>query len=271
VNINEAKNSRRQVTLVAFYGEKPQALADIIGWCQQIIGDWLGEKFLEYDLRQVHATIIGLERYPDFPHLHNLNFRKHRRMVISMDLAALRHLLLSGVYLPLTVQLGGFSDRDYPFISRSCRPFLRSFSIQGDKAVMMGWPIRGRPLSAPPITTAAAIQECGLYPPTLDQIRGAAQAFGVLHEYHRSPGDVDNDFYFRIGLLKEPIDDRVRADIETNMRVLLATRLPLLVDLPPTALSFISYRDNTLPLAESLAWRIADADLADADLPTLYG
>ncbi len=258
---------RRQATLIAFHGEKPPALAEIIGLCQELLTRKLGS-FAAYDLHQVHATIVGLEAAPDRSDvLENLNFKKHRNIGVSMDLAGFCRFLLNGGRVPFAVQMAGFLDRDYPFSSRASRPFNRSFSIQGDKAVVMGWPVRGRPLEETPAGLAVAVQEARLYPSTLDEIRVAAQAFGILHDYHRVPGDVDNDFYFRVGLFKQAIDRTLQAEVEGAVRDLLARHQPVVLDIDRAALSLVSYSDNTLPLETSWLWRVAEAH----DFKALYG
>ncbi len=64
-----------QATLVAFYGEKREPLASLIGDLQEAIARELGTAFTSYAPEQVHATIIGLECTPDDPHL-NRNARR---------------------------------------------------------------------------------------------------------------------------------------------------------------------------------------------------
>ena len=52
----------RQLTLVAWLGDKPDALARILIDCQESIGAKLGQAFEPYALEQIHATVVGLER-----------------------------------------------------------------------------------------------------------------------------------------------------------------------------------------------------------------
>jgi hypothetical protein len=97
----------------------------------------------------------------------------------------------------------------------------------------MGWPIRGKPFQQPPATPAAWVQEARLYPPTLDVVRHAAQVYGVLHAYHRAVTDVDNDLFFRIGLLVDQtsLTERVRDTLETEARQFLSIQPPLILDI----------------------------------------
>src|SRR5262245_43314583 len=131
----------RQLTLVAFYGQKPNALADLIRECQQTIAARFGRSFQPYDMLQVHATILGLEPCPQS--VNNRNLSLYRGELKEMDLAGFRAFLSGDGHLPFTVQLGGFQPADDYFESRGMTPYQRSFSIQGAFAVMMGWPFSG--------------------------------------------------------------------------------------------------------------------------------
>ena len=170
---------RRQATLVALYGAKPAAFHELIRRCLQKIAEALGSEFSPYDMDQIHATIVGLE-YAAGSALYNLNFYRYRKKALPMDLPGLRNYLLSGHRLPFCVQIGGFADRDYPFTTRGLRPHSRSFSIQGDKAVIMGWPIRGKPLQEAPATASDVVQEARLYPRALGRIRLSAQTYNLV-------------------------------------------------------------------------------------------
>src|SRR5579864_4604069 len=188
----------RQVTIVALYGEKAQKISELLEKCQTQVKELLGETFRPYDdLRQVHATLVGLERSGTG----NRNFQKYRDKQVEMDLTGLLHFLRLGGRFPFHVQLGGFQkNREYPFTSRGQNPYHRSFSIQGDKVVLMGWPLHGPlpNLALPRVTMSDWIRESRSYPNVLDELRRAFQSFNVLHDYHRTFPDVDNDFYLRL-------------------------------------------------------------------------
>jgi hypothetical protein len=139
-----------------------------------------------------------------------------------MNFEGLLGMIRAGNTFPLQVQVGGFRNRDYPFVSRGQRPYERSFSIQGDKAVLMGWPIRGEPSANIVQSKTELIQENRVYPTALDDIRRSSQNCNVLHAYHRSLTDIDNDFYFRIGLIKNaPLNPLVQQVMETAIRQFL--------------------------------------------------
>src|SRR5262245_1242372 len=240
----------RQVTLVAFYGEKRDELSALIRECQTRVLAALGDAFLAYEIRQVHATIVGLERRIGSAR-DNANFWKYRALRAEMDFRGFLAFLRSCTQIPFEVQIGGFENRDYPFVSdpfekgTDNRPYDRMFSIQGDNVVLMGWPVRAK---------------SPVYPLTLDDIRRAAQEFGILHAYHKTLTAVDNDLFFRIGIV-----DRTRAStgavdlVVQRLRDTLGRTLgPVISQVTLTDLFVASYEDDKLPMATTQAWSLAD-------------
>ncbi|MCL4860773.1 MAG: hypothetical protein KJZ93_15260 [Caldilineaceae bacterium] len=243
-----------QFALVAFYGEKPTPLANLLTACQEQLRHALGEAFLPYQVEQIHATMAGLESVIGQPGV-NDHFAQLRGEHRVMDFAALLHFLRRGEWSPITVQLGGFADRAYPFTSRGRRPFDRSFTIQGDKTVLMGWPV------APKRKGKAA------WPTTLDGLRRAFQAYNVLHKYHAAPADMDNDCYLRLGLLDLAcVSSTALPVVAADLRTYLSIRQPLYLPIDHTTLSIVAYTDERLPPASTQAWRIDDPAL-DSLLP----
>jgi hypothetical protein len=236
----------KQFTLVSFYGPKERGFARLIRHCQEAATKKLGSAFQPYDLSQVHATIIGLERFgPDF---HNANFQRWRRRRVIMDIDGFVRYLRGGRHFPIRIQVGGFAAREYPFRSRGLTPYERSFSRQADSLVVIGWPAkkqtRRRTASAP----GRLLQEKDLYPPTLDLIRREAQRFGILHAHHRTTADQDNDLYFRVGLIdSKRVDPAEIGELERQMRQELSRRPPLVMELTLADLSIVAYKDRTLP------------------------
>ena len=174
----------KQATPVALYGDKLSPLVDLISEIQSTVAKSCRGAFEPYDVRQIHATIIGLEhRIGSLKQ--NLNFWKYRGRQVETDLDGFLTFLKGSSRIPFAMQVAGFADRHYPFLSdpfekrMSARPYDRSFSIQGDKVVVMGWPIRGAPMSRRPRVQHEFAQEAKLYPQTLDDIRRAAQKFGL--------------------------------------------------------------------------------------------
>src|SRR4029077_17532962 len=127
---------------------------------------------------------------------YNLNLARFRDRLEQIDLPGFLNSLRASPCFPICVQFGGFADRDYPFTSRELRPFDRSFSLQGTRAVVIGWPLRGKPsLSANSVSQYSAVQEARLYPTFIDDVRRFALNFNILHQYHREVNEIDNDLY----------------------------------------------------------------------------
>lgn len=244
-----------QQTIVALYGQKIGPLAELLKTIQDKLSEVKGIKFNKYDLSQIHATLIGLEEEPDKPNV-NRNFLRKRKEEVQMGISGFREYLRSSSELPFQIQIGGFKDRDYPFTSRSQRPYKRSFSIEGDKAVIMGWPIRGKPLEDLDIYPIQLIQESRLYPNTLDILRRNAQRFRILHAYHASATDVDNDLYLRIGLFGNVDQAKVRSEeIQKNLRDFLSNMSPIILNIELKDLKVVSYEDETLPICEQTKYQ----------------
>jgi hypothetical protein len=110
--------------------------------------------------------------------------------------------------------------------------------------------------------------EANLYPLTLDVIRHAAQAYGVLHAYHRERTDVDNDLFFRIGLLIDQLSlpEKVGATLEAEARRFLSIQPPLVLDIHLEQVSVALYEEDTLPRSSTRVWSLADPDLTASAL-----
>lgn len=214
----------RQRTIVAWYGAMPEGLARLVAECQKLVAGLL-PGFVPYALEQVHATVVGLERVADTAE-ENRNFSVLRGERRRMDAEGYLRYLGESSLLPFEVQFGGFEDRDYPFTSRGLRLYERSFSVQGDKVVLMGWPVGGK---------------------ALDEMRREAQRFGILHAYHRVAGDVDNDCYLRLGQCAGKAMD------ENAVRAFLRARGPVMAEMSVDALRVVCYEDERLPVASSAA------------------
>jgi len=260
----------RQVTLVALYGQKPPDLSELLAECQKQIASELGGNFQPYDISQIHATIIGLERTIGSAGL-NLNLGKYRNMQGGMNFESLLSLIREGGLFPFQIQIGGFKNRAYPFVSRGQRPYERAFSIQGDKTVLMGWPIQGQPFANVRTDIVTMIHESRIYPPVLDNIRRASQNFNILHAYHRLLTDVDNDFYFRIGLIENPLLNPLQQQkVENELRQFLSTIKPIVIQVTSQNVYIASYEDETLPLISTKVWSVSDLKVTADFIGSLY-
>jgi hypothetical protein len=243
-----------QLTLVSHYGEKPPACARRIRELQQSLTEAIGTRFRPYGVEQVHGTIVGLEGIRAGDRIHNENFRRLRDEERFVDFAGLIEFLRSSALPDFAVQIGGFeAARDYGFSSQGRHPFVRSFSIQGDTAVAMGWPRMG-----------GELERC------LDQLRRDVQQFGILHKRHRSPADVDNDFFFVLGRLTGTVAAERRALAEQRVREALARGEPLLLPVNRHTLSFVAYQDRELSPNSSRYMPLMDDSVTKETLVALF-
>jgi hypothetical protein len=168
-----------------------------------------------------------------------------------MDIRGFLELLRNTSLLPLDVRIGGFRASDRPFLSRGDAPYRRSFSIQGDKVVVVGWPYEPAP---------AGFSDA--FPQTLFEIRRRAQGLGILHAYHRAESDRDNDLFFRIGLIDPgAVRDDVGRRLERQMRRQLSLDPPLVLGLGVDDLCVAAYEDQRLPLDTTEVWPLSDPGL----------
>ena len=222
-----------QVTLVAYYGKKPPTIEALIGSLQEELSRELGSAFAAYEIEQVHATIIGLETFRQGADILNLNFHELRGERRPMNLSAVLGFIDTTSRLPFNVQIGGFSLAvAYPFSSRVEHPYFRSFSPEGAVAVAMGWPISGQ-----------------TYPTYLDALRKRFNDYNVLHKYHRTDNDIDNDFFFVLGRIERNLIPECRIqDAQDAMREKLAAIDPVRFPVGRDVLSLAVYEDPQLPL-----------------------
>ena len=174
----------RFISAVAFYGPKTGRLRELLTGVQTLIAEYVGNDFRPYTLDQVHATLIALNGVRAGGTIVNEYLLEHAGERREMDLPRVMDILSRRFATPLRVRIGGFRPgQPVPFTSRGQHVAERSFSVQGEAFVLMGWPAEslagaGRPL---------------------DDLRREMNAAGVLHRYHARPGDVDNDLHLVVG------------------------------------------------------------------------
>jgi hypothetical protein len=235
------------VTMVACYGDKPPALAHFIAHAQALLGEAV-PSFVPYDMRQVHATLIGLEgrRLVKGDGVLNANYRSLRGERRLIDLAGALDLVRESLRDPLHVRIGGFPPGGVPpFLSRGRHPYERSFSISGEMAVAMGWPREQGGSTAP-----------------LARLRRDFESFGVLHKYHVNTEDADNDFFLVLGRLRAP-DGAAEAGrgATAQLRASMA-RAPCDVVVDLRDIRVVAYVDAPLPLETSVSYPLSDVDVA---------
>ena len=174
----------RFISTVAFYGPKTGRLRELLAGVQALIAEQVGEDFRPYTLDQVHATLIALNGVREGGTIVNEYLLEHAGERREMDLPRVMDILARRFAAPLRVRIGGFRPgQAVPFTSRGQHLAERTFSVQGEAFVLLGWPTdslagAGRPL---------------------DELRREMNAAGALHRYHARPTDVDNDLHLVVG------------------------------------------------------------------------
>lgn len=245
-----------EMTLAAYYGTKDANFSSLITDIQFKLGLSFGMDFSRYALEQVHCTIIGLEGRRSGNRILNSNYVELRRELCPMDLSEALSVVGEGSgLLPLNVRVGGFEEAAvYPFDSRGLSPFIRSFSMQGDFAVLMGWPIKDK-----------------RFPLSLNKLRRAFNSSNVLHKYHGRDDDIDNDFYFVLGRIdRNRMNEIVVQETQDEIRRFLATIDPLEIKLTREDLAVVGYTDTALPWNECRVFRLEDALGQLMEIQNLY-
>jgi hypothetical protein len=244
----------RQLTLVSFYGEKPETFTVWIHEIQKALSAELGNHFEPYSLEQIHGTIIGLEGTRAEDGVRSNNRLEHLGEERTFDFDGMLSFLRT-TFGGFSIQVGGFRpNRDYLFRSQGQPPFARSFSLQRGTAVTMGWPKAG-----------------ATFPNELDRLRRALEPFGALRKWAWNEGEVDNDFYFVVGRLSPTLDEVRREATEFKVRELLASSPPLMLNLSPRDLQFISYTDRRLTPEDTRVFPLKDAMTTAEALTNAYG
>ena len=174
----------RFISAVAFYGPKTGRLRELLTGVQALIGEHVGADFRPYTLEQVHATLIALNGVREDGTIVNEYLLEHAGVRQEMDLPRVMDILARRFAAPLRVRIGGFRPgQEIPFTSRGQHLAERSFSVQGEAFVLVGWPADSLAGAGRPV----------------DELRREMNAAGVLHRYHARPGDVDNDLHLVVG------------------------------------------------------------------------
>ncbi len=242
------------LTLVAYYGPKEDGeVRGLIETAQGLLREALKTAFDSYDIEQVHGTIVGLEGTRVGNLVINTNFVRRRQSLKAFSLQ--RAIEIAGSMPQFDIRIGGFKDGTaYPFTSRGLHPYLRSFSIQGDIAVAMGWPVDG-----------------DRFPLHLDRLRKKFTAANALHAYHSALDDIDNDFYFVLGRIKRSeVSDLALQLLQEKMRDALAELDPVGIRIDKSCLRIVAYSDARLPSGECQAFSLEDAARNVANLVALY-
>ena len=249
-----------QLSLVALFGEKKEQypeLWNLLEGLQCSIEACLGkENFSRYEESQVHGTIVGLEGDRDGVCVWNRNCYEILRMRCPMKVADLLDFVLDddNPVLPVTIQIGGFQENaSYTFTSRGLSPYIRSFSIQGEIAVAMGWPVKDNS-----------------YTSDIDGLRRSFNQFNVLHKYHNSAKAYDNDFFFVLGNVSRGLTAGMLSACQHQMREILArSQIPPL-QITKHQLSIVAYPEGDTRLERAAVATLEEAKMQIGELMAFY-
>ena len=187
----------RFISAVAFYGPKTGRLRELLTGVQALIAEHVGAGFRPYTLEQVHATLIALNGVREGGTIVNEYLLEHAGVRREMDLPRVMDILARRFAVPLRVRIGGFRpDQPVPFTSRGQHLAERTFSVQGEAFVLMGWPAG----------SLAGVEGPARTRRPLDELRREMNAAGVLHRYHARPADVRRDQALHLGKqLAQPV------------------------------------------------------------------
>ena len=227
---------KTNVSLIAFYDRKPPELKSLIGQLQANLAsnESIADKFVPYQLEQVHGTIIGCEGRKEESGVVNQWFSDRRQEIKYIDLEGAVDYLQHQIDLPLTIRFGGYNRQgEYNFLSRDEQLYFRSFQLQtaGDKVIpiLIGWSWKNDGITL-----------------AVDDLRRNFQQFNLLHKYHPTPEAIDNDFYLRLGTINARLTATEIKAIAAQMRNWLAERSPLDISIGKNNLAFARYQDLSL-------------------------
>lgn len=227
------------LSLVAFYGDKPMELVSLINKLQERIAnhELIQDKFIPYQLEQVHGTIIGCEGLITDSGIISKWFYDQRQETKQIDFPGLINYLQHQINLPLTIRFGGYDPQQkYNFLSREQHLSLRSLQLQPADhqtiPILIGWSWKNNDVSW-----------------EIDNLRRDLQQFNLLHKYHSNPDAIDNDFYLRLGTITKKLTSEEENAIATDLRNLLLTQDPLYITINLNNITFVQYQDLLLPPA----------------------
>ncbi|MEL6910425.1 MAG: hypothetical protein AAFO85_09500 [Cyanobacteria bacterium J06598_4] len=254
---SKAVDNSTNVSLVAFYGDKPHEMQDLIAKLQTQLANHqlLQNKFVPYQMAQVHGTIIGCEGLRANESVISQWFKASRQEVRAINFSGVVNYLQQQIELPIMIRFGGYQrDRDYNFLSRNQHPGDRSFVLQSaDKRtipVLIGWSWQDGAITL-----------------AIDRHRYSFQQFNLLHKYHATPEAVDNDFYLRLGTISRQLTATETNIIAAEIRNLLAAS-PIDISIGLNNLAFVQYQD--LQLTPATTKVIPVGSITPSQLEQLY-
>ncbi|OUR92765.1 hypothetical protein A9Q81_15700 [Gammaproteobacteria bacterium 42_54_T18] len=250
--------TRKQLTLISFYGSKTDELHQLINSCiQKIQKSPLGELFRPYDINQIHGTIIGMEKVIKAHTFYNHNIAAETKNNVTMDFS---HFLTTvHQNFPMTIQFGGFHPSFKEFTSAGQLPNTRTFQIQwiNKKVTLLGWPsISGGVTNQLSNIRTSFLENCN-----------------ISHKYKN-----DNDLFMVLGEISHPnsvsISEKLQLTLDTeqlekSIRDYLYKH-PIITALDLNALSIAQYTNPTLPITHTINHPLNKPGLTADCIRTLY-
>ena len=229
--------SAQLITAVALYGRKTGSLKSLLEAVHAISREKMRDGFRPYALDQIHGTLIRLDGIADRRSglIVNQHYREFAGAAFPMDHARALKILAGSLTPPVAIRIGGF-ERSAPatFSSRGQHPYERMFSVQGPAFVLMGWPV----------TTVIN----GISQRPLDGLRRSMNDANILHWYHESWTDIDNDFHLVIGH-RHRVGDHAAIEAVHAVRAYLA-RHPVQIEVGTDDVAIIAANSPTLAPAQ---------------------
>jgi hypothetical protein len=245
--------SAQLITAVALYGTKTGELEGLLETVQAMLSETLRDGFCPYTLDQIHGTVVRLDGVADAQagRIVNLRYLEVTGIPRAMDHARALEILSAHLTPPLSIRIGGYGpDTPAAFSSRGRHPHDRMFSAQGNAFVLVGWP-------------EAAVTD-GISPGPLDGLRREMNEANIMHWYHESAADVDNDFHLVVGHHDGVPEHEIR-DAVHAVRAYLAEH-PVQVELGTDQMSIIAADSPTLAPAQF----VGRLPVNPADIVNLY-
>jgi hypothetical protein len=236
----------KQVTLVAFYGQKRQNFRNLINAIfSEIEQSPLGSNFEPYQMNQIHGTLVGMEKMAGSEEFYNFNIWEKEGRKEEMNF---KHIYSNvALFFPVNIQFGGFNEDYKGFSSLGGIPFNRTFEISwtSKKVILIGWSMaEGKKVAD----------------------KKLLEARETLQDQHniRPKMDNDNDLYMVIGEFQnlELLPEKALATLkesgkklERSIRNKLAENKEELI-LSTEDLFYVQYESRTLDYNTSKAWSI---------------
>jgi hypothetical protein len=228
-----------QLTLVSLYGHKSTILEKFINSInEKINSSSINNYYNPYNINQIHATIIGLEKVTN-SNYYNANLMHDKKIKAIMNFDCLSLLLKS--HFPIKIRFGGFSEDFNDFLSFGEKPFFRSFQVNLDKnkIVLIGWPHKNNNFNLRLLWNIRLKieKECN-----------------IRHKYADKD---DNDFYLVLGEITQTdpiIINKIKKDVlilENSIHQYLADN-PIEIEITLQDLKVIQYQNISLPLETTI-------------------